>query len=155
MASKPAASPKELFLSYGREREVLEFVKRLKQDLEADGFGVWLDQDDIPAGCDWHAAIGSGLEQCKALLAVVTPKYVTSRYCTSELYVADGDQKSIFPIFFADTDLSSGERARGVKYVISGINWTMFRPNVDDYDMSLEKLKFGLRQHGKLMTSGD
>eukprot|EP00117_Sycon_ciliatum_P024546 scpid10559/ scgid4377/ Lethal(3)malignant brain tumor-like protein 1; L(3)mbt protein homolog; L3MBTL1 len=147
MASKPAASPKELFLSYGREREVLEFVKRLKQDLEADGFGVWLDQDDIPAGCDWHAAIGSGLEQCKALLAVVTPKYVTSRYCTSELYVADGDQKSIFPIFFADTDLSSGERARGVKYVISGINWTMFRPNVDDYDMSLEKLKFGLRQH--------
>lgn len=142
------SAAKELFLSYGREAEVVEFVKKLKRDLEADGFGVWLDQNDIPAGCDWHAAIGSGLDQCRALLAVVTPKYVTSRYCTSELYTADGDSKLIFPIFYADTDLSSSERARGVKYVISGINWTMFRPNVDDYDMSLERLKFGMRQHG-------
>ena len=147
------ALPKEIFLSYGREAEVVEFVKKLKSDLEADGFGVWLDQNDIPAGCDWHAAIGSGLDQCHALLAVVTPKYVTSRYCTSELYTADGDQKIIFPVFYAETDLSSSERARGVKYVISGINWTMFRPNVDDYDISLEKLKFGLRQRGELTSA--
>ncbi len=34
---------KELFISYGREPELLEFVARLKQDLESNGFSVWLD----------------------------------------------------------------------------------------------------------------
>ena len=33
----------ELFISYGREPELLEFVARLKLDLESNGFSVWLD----------------------------------------------------------------------------------------------------------------
>lgn len=49
---------KEVFLSYGREPEVSAFVKQLKQDLETRGISVWLDIDDIPAGSDWHGAIG-------------------------------------------------------------------------------------------------
>lgn len=50
--------PKEVFLSYGREPEVTAFVKKLKCDLEARGISVWLDTEDIPAGSDWHGAIG-------------------------------------------------------------------------------------------------
>ena len=65
---------KELFISYGREPEVTEFVQKLKSDLEKNGFRVWLDSTDISAGCDWHAAIGTGLHNCKALLAIITPK---------------------------------------------------------------------------------
>ena len=42
--------PKEVFLSYGREQEVQAFVLRLKHDLEKNGFSVWLDLEDIPAG---------------------------------------------------------------------------------------------------------
>lgn len=42
--------PKEVFLSYGREQEVQAFVLRLKHDLERNGFSVWLDLEDIPAG---------------------------------------------------------------------------------------------------------
>lgn len=34
---------KELFISYGRESGVLEFVTKLKIDLENNGFSVWLD----------------------------------------------------------------------------------------------------------------
>ena len=37
------STPKELFISYGREPEVLAFVCRLKGDLERNGFTVWLD----------------------------------------------------------------------------------------------------------------
>ena len=59
-----ATSGKDIFLSYGREPEVCEFVKSLKIDLEAAGFGVWLDVDDIPAGSDWHGAIGN---TCKTI----------------------------------------------------------------------------------------
>ena len=53
-----ASFGKEIFVSYGREPEVSAFVKKLKLDLEALGFSVWLDTDDIPAGSDWHGAIG-------------------------------------------------------------------------------------------------
>lgn len=53
-----ASSGKEIFVSYGREPEVSAFVKKLKLDMEARGFSVWLDTDDIPAGSDWHGAIG-------------------------------------------------------------------------------------------------
>lgn len=55
---KKMAVRKEVFLSYGREPEVISFVTQLKHDLESRGFSVWLDTEDIPAGCDWHGAIG-------------------------------------------------------------------------------------------------
>ena len=55
---------KEVFLSYGREPEVSAFVKQLKMDLETRGISVWLDTDDIPAGADWHGAIGMGMLVC-------------------------------------------------------------------------------------------
>lgn len=140
---------KELFLSYGREPEVCAFVAQLKHDLERSGFTVWLDTEDIPSGCDWHGAIGGGLHDCRALIAVITGRYITSRYCTSELYTADGDQKLIFPVIFEDVDFGATDKAKGVKYVISGINWTMFRPNVDNYQASLGKLIQGMREKGK------
>lgn len=54
-----AMAGKELFVSYGREPEVIAFVTKLKHDLEARGFQVWLDTEDIPAGSDWHGAIGA------------------------------------------------------------------------------------------------
>ena len=41
---------KEPFISYGREPDVIRFVKRLKEGLENGGFSVWLDEQDIPAG---------------------------------------------------------------------------------------------------------
>ena len=49
---------KDVFISYGREEGVREFVKQLKVDLEANGVSVWLDADDIPTGSDFHIEIG-------------------------------------------------------------------------------------------------
>ena len=79
------SSRKELFLSYGREAELNHFVHKLKQDLESHGFSVWLDAFDIPAGSDWHDAIGTGLGYCKAIVPIVTKKYIGSRYCMNEV----------------------------------------------------------------------
>ena len=223
---------KELFISYGREPEVIQFVTRLKGDLENHGFSVWMDVHDISAGSDWHGAIGTGLTQCRAIVPIITSKYIGSRYCTNEvrcvfvhrerggggggggggkcvdvyngggvyacvcvcvcaclymqglscecayvsacvfehmwygwktpltnyligcfctqLYTADGDKKTIFPIMFEDVDFSTNELARGVKFVISGVNWTMCRPGVDDYNSSISKLMQGMKEKGRL-----
>ena len=141
---------KEIFISYGREREVSEFVRQLKSDLEASGLSVWLDVEDIPAGSDWHGSIGSALYQCSVIVPVITQKYIGSRYCVNELYTADGDKKLIFPVMFEDVDLNSTEAARGIKFVISGINWSMCRPGVDDYMTSVQKLISGMKEKGSL-----
>jgi hypothetical protein len=149
MSQQSSLGPsKEIFLSYGREQEVQAFVLRLKHDLEKNGFSVWLDLEDIPAGSDWHAAIGTGLYKCKAIIAVITKKYITSRYCTSELYTAEGDQKGIFPVIFEDVNFEESEKSMGVKYVIGGINWLFFRPSIDDYVTSLASLINGLNKQG-------
>lgn len=138
----------DIFISYGREPEIIHFVKQLKRDLEGNGFSVWLDQENIPSGSDWHGAIGTGLHNCKVLIPVVTKKYITSRYCVNELYTADGDRKIIYPIMYEDVDFESTETGRGVKFVVSSINWTMFRPS-DDYAASLTKLVHGLKKKCK------
>ena len=135
-------STKDIFLSYGREPEVIQFVKQLKRDLERHGFGVLLDVDD--------AVIDSarGLHQCRALIAVITKKYVNSRFCSSELYTAVSDRKLIFPVIFEDVDFGASDTGMGVKYVISGINWSMFRSRIDDYGASLYKLIDRLTEKG-------
>ena len=38
MGLKMAGGPKDIFLSYGREPEVIYFVQKLKQDLEGRGY---------------------------------------------------------------------------------------------------------------------
>ena len=92
--------------------------------------------------------IGTGLEQCKGLIAVITQKYLSSQFCTAELYTTNSDRKRLFPIILEDIDFSSSERARGVKYAIGAINWTMFRPAFDDYATSLERLVQGMKEQG-------
>lgn len=88
----------------------------------------------------------------QAIIPVVTKKYIGSRFCANELFTADGDKKLIFPVMLEEVDLNSSDQAKGVKFVISSINWTMFRQGVDDYDKSLKALITGMRDKGE--TSG-
>ena len=142
-----------IFISYGRETDVTNFVKQLKRDLEANDFSVWLDLESIPSGSDWHGAIGTGLQECTAIIPIITKKYIESRFCMNELYTADGDKKLIFPIMYEDVDLASTEGGRALKFIVSGINWTMFRPGRDDYSDSLQKLIKGMKEKGQLVNS--
>ena len=103
---------------------------------------------DIAAGSDWHGAIGVGLHKCQAIIPVLTPKYIASRYCLNELYTADGDKKLIFPIIYQDVDFNASDTAMGVKFVISSINWTWCRPDQDDYDTNIYKFMAGMRAKG-------
>ena len=118
-------------------------MRQLKSDLEAANLSVWLDTE-IPAGSEWPREIGLALQNCKALIAVVTKKYVCSRYCKCELYVACDKHKDIFPLIYED-GWTECEEGAGVRYMISAYNWTFFRPNIDGYSASLQKLIGGLK----------
>ena len=75
MATPAGRTVKEVFLSYGREPEVSAFVKQLKGDIETRGISVWLDTDDIPAGSDWHGAIGRTLSLYTILTLALSHRY--------------------------------------------------------------------------------
>ena len=91
------------------------------------------------------------LPSLQAIIPVITQKYIGSRFCINELYTADGDKKHIFPVMYEDVDFDSTDAGKGIKFVISSINWTMFRPRRDDYDKSLRVLVQGMREKGKCM----
>ena len=146
MASPEEETRKSVFISYGRGEHVTQFAKQLKRDLEANGFSVWLDVESIPSGSDWHGAIGTGLQDCVAIVPIITKKYMESRYCMNELYTADGDRKLIFPVMYEEVEFSSSEAGRALKFIVSGINWSMFRPGHDDYYESLKKLVKGMKE---------
>ena len=140
---------KDIFISYGREEGVREFVKQLKADLEANGVSVWLDTDDIPIGSDFHVEIGVALKSCRALIPVLTKKYVHSRYCKGELYVAIGEKKVLLPVVYED-GWDEGREGAGVNFIVTPLVWAFFRPNQDNYQKSLSRLIKGAKLNLKL-----
>ena len=56
---------KDVFISYGRDSGVSQFVNQLRKDLETSGISVWMDIEDIPIGTDWRAEITTGVENCR------------------------------------------------------------------------------------------
>lgn len=56
---------------------------------------------------------------------------------------------------FEDVDLNETDVSRGVKFVISGVNWTMCRPNVDDYNYAISRLMQGMRDKGVILQQID
>ena len=138
----------DIFLSYGREPEVLQFVTKLKHDLEENLFTVLAD---IPPGSQWYGDAGTVLRNCRSVVAVMTNKYVNSPYCSSELFAADRDGKKIIPVIFEDINYGAGEAAGGVQYVLTKTNGAtfMFRRGVDDYATSLGRMIQALK--GKYM----
>ncbi|KAL5460258.1 hypothetical protein EMCRGX_G033690 [Ephydatia muelleri] len=120
-----------IFISYGREPEVVQFVTKLKHDLEENRFAVLAD---IPPGS-----------------TVITKKYLNTPYCSSELYAADRDGKKLFFAFLEDIDFGASDPARAVQYLVSKTNWTTsfnFKTGVNDYGTSLRSLVQSLKETG-------
>ena len=137
----------DVFISYGREQRTTSLATNLKRDLEREGFKVWMDLTDISSGSDWHSAIGVGLRKCKALIAVITHKYIRSKYCKNELFMADSLQKDIFPVFLEEVKFDTPEDA-GVQYAISSINWIMMAPGKLTYSEAFSQLLDGMIKKG-------
>ena len=142
-------SSKDVFISYQREPDNVKFVQKLKKDLESKGYSVWMDTEDIRSGSDWHSAIGTAVQGCKALVAVMTDRYITSQYCKNELFMASQEKKHIFPVILKEVDLSSSDAA-GIKLVISSLNWISFKDT--KYATAFSKLLEGF-QHKRVKPS--
>lgn len=87
---------KHIFLSY-RSLEA-EFAIRLATDLKNLGVNLWMDRLDIAPGDDWPKMLQKAVNNSLALIAIISPDYISSKYCQRELGRADRLELPVFPV---------------------------------------------------------
>ena len=115
-----------IFMSYSR-REV-PFVNYLVDDLEDNGFEVWLDYRSLIPGSPWAEQIDEGLQKADVILLVVSKASIASQYVEMEWRRVLGEDKRIILAIFEAVDLPPELKA---------FEWVDFRGS---YKKGLEEL---------------
>jgi|GEM_PF-4873312 len=90
--------PDHIFISYAR-KDGTNTAKKLFDKLQADGLNPWLDTENgIYLGDNWDDTIEEAIEECKALVFLMTPGSVESEVCALEWGMAWELKKPIFPV---------------------------------------------------------
>jgi HEAT repeat protein len=93
-----------VFISFSSED--VDFATRLSEAIkERTGFTTWLYTEQLYPGDRWGPAIDQAIEECAALVVVMTPAAAQSQYVTYEWAYADGLDRRIIPIHLKETDL--------------------------------------------------
>lgn len=93
----------KIFMSYGHdEYEVL--AKKIKRDLEEEGFDVWIDKEHIRGTADWENAIEAGINSSDWVVLLMTEHSVRrpDGVCLDEISYARFLGKNIAPIMIQD-----------------------------------------------------
>jgi len=84
-----------IFISYSHKDR--KYVQRLAESLEQEGFNVWID-DRMDYGLNWPNEIQQRLDDCDALILVMSPQSFTSKWVQNEINRALRKEKPIFPL---------------------------------------------------------
>jgi len=95
-----------IFISHSSKDQ--EPATAMKAWLEAQGHSsLFLDFDPdagIRAGSDWEQTLYGKLRQCQAVIALITPGWLGSKWCFAEIVQAREKGKAIFPVRVAPCD---------------------------------------------------
>jgi WD40 repeat protein len=92
----PEAGESWLFISYSRTTS--ELANAITDALEARGYRVWIDQESITPASDWRARISVGIEGARAVLLILSERFIASPNCDRELVEAVGLGKRLIPV---------------------------------------------------------
>jgi hypothetical protein len=127
-----------IFISYSSADN--DAASAMKAWLEQQGHtSLFLDFDPeagIRAGGDWEETLYYKLRQCQAVVALLTPSWLESKWCFAELVQAREKGKAIFPVKVRPCD------AGGVFSDVQHIDLTARS------DEGYERLAIGLRERG-------
>jgi TolB-like protein len=121
----------DIFISYSshdREKAV-----SLAEELRACGTTVWIDQA-IDGAMQWSSEIAQALDECKALILLVSKSSLSSKNCAKEVTIAAESDKHILPIDLEDIALP-----REFKYHLAGLHRVPYS-NKDLIRRAIEKL---------------
>ncbi len=99
------ANMTKIFISYGR-KDGRDLAVRLRDDLQAVGFSVWLDLEEIPGGATWSVNIEEAIEHCDAAIALMTHSSYSSQWCRAEQLRSLRKGKRVIPLLVqADAEI--------------------------------------------------
>jgi len=124
-------STETVFISYARED--VAFAQRLNTDLQRRGVATWIDELGIRGGDDWPTRIATALAGCKAVLVVVSPDSMASRWVQRELSFADAEGKRILPLIHRQC-----EQPRWFRLRFGNVQWVDFSEG--SYEANLAEL---------------
>jgi len=104
---------RKTFLSYSRANK--DFAIRLTKELKSEGFDVWLDILDIPAGSRWDREGEKALRESEIFMIILTPASVESENVLDEIGYAIDNGKHILPVLLESCDVPL--RLRRFQYV--------------------------------------
>ncbi len=92
---------KKIFISYGRKpQKYVDFIMRIKDDLESKGFQVWLDTENIRIKSDWEHMLEDALSSNDEVVFFMTEHAVRrpNGFCLNEISYAILENKPIIPV---------------------------------------------------------
>lgn len=127
-----------VFLSYSRKD--MDVMRRVHNDLNAEGLTVWTDEGIEPGSESWKQAIESAIKTCGCLVAILSPESGVSRWMRAELDYAEAQQKKVYLI------LARGEPDEVVPFGYTANQWIDIRQN-GHYKPRILKLTHTIREH--------
>ena len=129
---------KFLFISYASDN--YDFAIKLNSDLLSNNIKTWIDNRGIRSGDDWPNRIAEAVLGCTALLVILSPESVKSKWVLRELAFADLKEKPILPLYLSQCVMPAELELR-----IGNIQWTSFikgnyTENFKDLFLSIAKL---------------
>ncbi|GIE99925.1 FxSxx-COOH system tetratricopeptide repeat protein [Paractinoplanes rishiriensis] len=90
-----------VFISYSRRDR--EYVTGLADHLTRAGVRVWLDTDELAVGDRWEHVVRDRVDDCAAMIVVMSPAAEASPHVGNELQRARDQGKPILPVLLAGT----------------------------------------------------
>jgi Tol biopolymer transport system component len=90
-----------VFISYSKKNR--SYARKLADHLLSLGFDVWID-DRIDYGEMWERTIFKAIDDCAALIVIMTPESYASDWVLREIQYADRRHKSQFPVLLDGED---------------------------------------------------
>ena len=93
----------DVFISYKSDEE--EYAKRVRDVLEQNGISCWMAPDSIPVGSNYMKQIPQAIDNCKAMIVLVSEKSQHSTWVKNEFSQAVSKEKLVIPYVIQDCPL--------------------------------------------------
>jgi len=93
----------QFFISYSSQDT--KFVENLETSLREAGIPTWVDRGRLSAGETWTESIPLALEKSLAVILVISPDAIGSKWVRKETLLACRNNKRIIPIIYRSTKI--------------------------------------------------
>ena len=135
-----------LFISYTHKDNTNDFAQRLHDDLEQQGWEVFIDTDNIRIGDELPTKIVTAIDKCHGMIVFIkTKNYNKSDWCPKEVDYAVSKRKKLYPLLREKIDDDAEPSSVDFHINFTRLLCVSFCEE-DRYDESLQKLINSIRE---------